>query len=281
MAEQVRMTPDGIPVPPPSPDDVLFREQDGIGWITLNRPVVLNAIDWSLRRRLMAALQWAEAEDAVKVVILHGAGRSFCAGGDIQSTPPEDGLPSPGAMEICMAIWRMPKPVIAAVQGHAVGQGCELAGVCDLTIAAEDAKFGEIQIRHGFGPPILITPYLAGPKQAKELLLLGEMHDAQEAVRLGLVNRVVPADRLLAEAEQLAKKIAALKQSTVRLNKLLVNRVHELAGLPAGLDYRDDPLVKVYLQGAESQQSEHLKVLRERGWEAFRASRDALYREQG
>src|SRR5579885_202557 len=281
MAANVRMTPDGIPVPPPSPDDVLFREQDGIGWVTLNRPVVLNAIDWSLRRCLLKALTQAADDDAVKVVILHGAGRSFCAGGDIQSTPPEDGQPSPGAMEICMAIWRMPKPVIAAVQGHAVGQGCELAGICDLTIAADDAKFGEIQIRHGFGPPILISPYLAGPKQAKELLLLGEIYDAQEAMRLGLVNRVVPADQLLAEAEQLAKKIAALKQSTVRLNKLLVNRVHELAGLPAGLDYRDDPLVKVYLQGAESQQSEHLKVLRERGWEAFRASRDALYREQG
>src|SRR5689334_16737835 len=93
MAANVRMTPDGIPVPPPSLDDVLFREQDGIGWITLNRPVVLNAVDWSLRRRLMAALERAEADDAVKVVIMHGAGRSFCAGGDIQSTPPEDGQP--------------------------------------------------------------------------------------------------------------------------------------------------------------------------------------------
>ncbi|HLZ69256.1 MAG TPA: enoyl-CoA hydratase/isomerase family protein [Dehalococcoidia bacterium] len=276
----MRMTPDGIPVPPPSADDVLFREQDGIGWVTLNRPVVLNAIDWSLRRRLMAALEWAEREDAVKVVILHGAGRSFCAGGDIQSTPSEDGLPSPGAMEICMAIWRLPKPVIAAVQGHAVGQGCELAGICDLTIAAADAKFGEIQIRHGFGPPILISPFLTGPKQAKELLLLGEMYDAYEARRLGLVNRVVPAERLLAEAEQMARKIIALKQSTVRLNKLLVNRVHELAGLPAALDYRADPLVQAYVQGADSTQSEHLRVLRDQGWEAFRASRDALYREQ-
>ncbi len=276
----MRTTPDGIEVPPPSADDVLFREQDGIGWITLNRPVVLNAIDWSIRRRLMAALEWAEREDAVKVVILHGAGRAFCAGGDIQSTPPEDGLPSPGAMEICMAIWRLPKPVIAAVQGHAVGQGCELAGVCDLTIAADDAQFGEIQIRHGFGPPILISPFLMGPKQAKELLLLGEIYDAHEAQRLGLVNRVVPAERLLEEAEQIAKKLAALKQSTVRLNKLLVNRVHELAGLHAALDYRADPVVQAYQQGSESAQSEHLNVLRERGWEAFRESRDALYREQ-
>jgi len=272
--------PGQIEIPPPSPDDVLFREEDGIGWITLNRPVVLNAINWSIRRRLWAALQWAEREEAVKTVILHGAGRAFCAGGDIQSTPPEDDLPTPGAMEICLAIWRMPKPVIAAVQGHAVGQGCELAGVCDLTIAADDAKFGEIQIRHGFGPPILITPYLMGPKQAKEILLLGEIVDAVEAQRLGLVNRIVPADRLLAEAAQIARKIGALNQRTVRLNKLLVNRVHELAGLQAGLDYRDDPLVQAYQQAApdDAGLNEHLGVLREQGWEAFRQSRDARYR---
>ncbi len=144
-------TPQGIEIPPPSPDDVLYRADGDVAWITLNRPVVLNAINWSIRRWLMRALTRAREDEAVKVVILSDAGRSFCAGGDIQSTPPpDDGEPIPGAMEICMAIWQMPKPVIAAVRGHAVGQGCELAGICDLTVAAEDARFGEIQIRHGF-----------------------------------------------------------------------------------------------------------------------------------
>lgn len=137
-------------IPPPSLDDVLYEKDEGFARVILNRPVVLNAINWSIRRRLMVALRQAEVDDDVKAVILTGAGRAFCAGGDIQSTPPPDDEPSPGAMEICMTIWQMPKPVIAAVNGHAVGQGCELAGVCDITIAAEDAKFGEIQIRHGF-----------------------------------------------------------------------------------------------------------------------------------
>lgn len=276
------MTASGQPeIPPPSLDDVLFREEDGIGWITLNRPVVLNAINWSIQRRLLAGLEWAEREDAVKVVILHGAGRSFCAGGDIQSTPPDDDLPTPRGMDIFMKIWQLAKPVIAAVQGHAVGQGVELAGICDLTIAAEDAKFGEIQIRHGFGPPLLITPFLTGPKQAKELLLTGEMFDAREAQRLGLVNRVVPTDRLLEESATLARKIGTLPQKAVRLNKLLVNRVHELAGLQAALNYRDDPVVQAFQQAGADQESqnEHLKVLREQGWEAFRQSRDAMYRE--
>jgi enoyl-CoA hydratase len=271
-----------IIIPPPSLDDVLFSERDGIGWVTLNRPVVLNAVNWSILRRLKVALDQAASNENVKVVILHGAGRSFCAGGDIQSTPPTDDLPTPSAMEIYTAIWEMPKPVIAAVTGHAVGQGCELAGVCDLTIAAEDARFGEIQIRHGFGPPLLITPYLLGPKQAKELLLLGEMVDANEARRLGLVNRVVPTDRLLDEAETIAKKMIALPQKAVRLNKLLVNRVHELAGLRQAFNYRDDPVVQAYqnAQPGDEGLNEHLKVLREQGWEAFRDSRDKLYREQ-
>jgi enoyl-CoA hydratase/carnithine racemase len=265
-------------IPPPSPDDVLFREHDGIGWITLNRPVVLNAIDWSIRRRLMAALQEAERNEAVRTVLLHGAGRAFCSGGDLQSRPPDDGRPTPGAMAIFLAIWEMPKPVIAAVHGYAVGQGCELASVCDLTIAADDARFGEIQIRHGFGPPLLIAPYLLGMKQAKELLLLGEMIDAETALRIGLVNRIVPAARLLEEAESVARKLAALPAKAVQLNKLLVNRAYELAGIRQAFAYRDDPVVRAFQETRPGDgPNEHLRILREQGWEAFRASRDAMY----
>jgi enoyl-CoA hydratase len=272
--------PQQIEIPPPSPDDVLYRSDGAIAWITLNRPVVLNAVNWSIRLRLMKALRQAAAEDEVKVVILTGAGRAFCAGGDIQSTPPPDDEQIPDGMEIFMTIWQMPKPVIAAVRGHAVGQGTELAGICDLTIATEDAKFGEIQIRHGFGPPLLISPYLIGLKQAKELLLLGEIVDAREAMRLGLVNRVVADDQLETVVEEMARKMAALPQRAVKSNKLLVNRVYELAGFRDALDYRDDPLIKAVSESAgDPDLNEHLRVLREQGWEAFRRSRDAMYRE--
>jgi enoyl-CoA hydratase len=270
-------TPQQIEIPPPSLDDVLYRKDQGFAWVTLNRPVVLNAVNWSIRRRLFWALEQAEADDEVRAVILTGAGRAFCAGGDLQSTPPEDDLPTPGAMEICLKIWNMPKPVIAAVRGHAVGQGVQFAGICDLTIAAEDARFGEIQIRHGFGPPILITPFLVGLKQAKEMLLLGEVVDAQAALRLGLVNRVVPGDQLLVEAEVIARKIAALPPRAVRLNKLLVNRTHELSGLFAALDYRSDP--RISGDAAPAAPDPHLAVLQEQGWEAFKQSRDVLYRD--
>jgi enoyl-CoA hydratase/carnithine racemase len=276
--EPQRLGDGGVPIPPPSLDDVLLDRREGYAIVTLNRPVVLNAINWSILRRLKWALDEAEADDAVKAIILTGAGRAFCAGGDLQSRPPEDGQPNPRAMDIYMKIWSMPKPVIAAVRGYAVGQGVELAGVCDLTVAGESAQFGEIQIRHGFGPPVLITPYTtAGHKQAKELLLLGEQYDAREAQRLGLVNRVVPDDEVLAEAERIAVKLASLSQRTVRQNKVLVNRAYELAGFREALDYRSDPTVQAAAEGTPDAQSEHIRTLREKGWEAFRESRDKLY----
>ena len=117
-------------------------------------------------------------------------------------------------------------------------------------------------------------------KQAKELLLLGEIVDAREAQRLGLVNRVVPADQVLTEAEAIARKLAALPQRAVRTNKLLVNRTYELAGFRDALEYRDDPLIKAVGESTgDARQNEHLRVLREQGWEAFRRSRDAMYDE--
>ena len=268
-----------VEIPPPSLDDVLYERREASAVITLNRPIVLNAINWSILRRLFWALEKAETDDDVKAIILTGAGRAFSAGGDIQSTPPPDEDPTPGGSQITMKIWSMPKPVIAAVRGYAVGQGNELAGICDFTIAAEDAVFGELQIRHGFAPPTLITPFLVGMKQAKEILMLGERINAAEALRLGLVNRVVPGDQLMAAAEEMAKKLAALPQKTVRLNKQLVNRSYELAGFRQALDYRSDPAIAAFTGQEAAEPDPHLQVLRNQGWEAFRKSRDALYQE--
>jgi enoyl-CoA hydratase/carnithine racemase len=272
-------SPQQIEIPPPSIDDVLYEKRESFAVITLNRPVVLNALNWSIMRRLWWALGEAEKDDDVKSVILTGAGRAFSAGGDIQSTPPPDNEPSPSGMQINLKIWEMPKPVIAAVKGYAVGQGHELAGMCDMTVASDDAVFGELQIRHSFGPPILVTPFLTGIKQAKEILMLGERINAKDALRLGLVNRVVPADEVMKTAEDMARKMAALPQKTVRSNKLLVNRAYELQGFRQALDYRADPAIAEALGTAAQEPDPHIKVLREQGWEAFRASRDQLYKD--
>jgi enoyl-CoA hydratase/carnithine racemase len=277
-----RYTPDGQEVPPPSENDVLYERDEGFAWITLNRPLVLNAVDWSLRRGMGRALDRAEADEEVRAIVLRGAGRAFCAGGDLQGSPePDDGVETPSAMDLMLRIWMCEKPVIAAVRGHAVGQGCEWAGVCDMTIAADDAQLGEIQIRHGFGPPILITPFLAGLKNAKELLMLGSVVGAEEALRMGLVNRVVPGADLFEEAAKVAKQFAALPPHGVRLNKFLVNRVYELQAFREALNYRDDPAIQA-LSGAASADAvgtDRLRTLREQGWNEFLKQRDAAFRE--
>ena len=263
-------------IPPPSLDDVLYESKGDYGVITLNRLVVLNAINWSISRRLWSALDAAKADEGAKSIILTGAGRAFSAGGDIQSTPPPDDEATPGGMEIVQRIWNSEKPIIAAVRGYAVGQGCEIAGMCDLTIAADDAVFGELQIRHGFGPPFLITPFLVGLKQAKEILLLGERINAEEAKRLGLVNRVVPKEQLMDEAVKIARQIASLPEKTVRMNKRLVNRAYEVGGFQEALDYRSAASLAEAL-GGDTRSSEHLNVLEREGWDAFRRSGDAAY----
>ena len=274
-----KQTPDGIPIPPPSPDDVLYESSDGIARIRLNRPLVLNAINRNVTRLLDAALDRAEADDDVRAVILSGAGRAFSAGGDLWSSLYPDHDPAPDSLDVQMRIWSFPKPVIAAVRGHAVGQGCELAGVCDLTIASETARLGEIQIRHGFGIPVLITPFLASQKQAKEVLLLGEVIGAEDALRMGLVNRVVPDDQLEDAATEMAAKLASLPPSVVRLNKRLVNMVYEQMGLVDAVRYRDNDDLRELLEAEDTVGTGRQRVREDQGWAAFKRERDRGYEE--
>ncbi|MCK9485906.1 MAG: enoyl-CoA hydratase/isomerase family protein [Dehalococcoidia bacterium] len=279
-----RYTPEGFEVPAPSEDDVRYEVRDEVAWVTLNRPLVLNAVDWSLTYHFGRALERAETDDAAKVVVVTGAGRAFCAGGDLQSArfyPKPDDVPAGSMMDNVMRIWHMPKPVIAAVRGHAVGQGIEIAGMCDMTIASETAQFGEIQIRHGFGPPMLVSPFLTGLKNAKWIMMTGEVFDAEQALRMGIVNEVVSDADLETATQTLARKMASLPPTALALNKLVVNRVYELAGFQQALNYRDDPVIQE-LQNAtrgDTVSAERLATLREQGWEAFKQQRDAAFRE--
>ena len=272
-----KKTPDGIPIPPPSPDDVLYESDDGVARITLNRPIVLNAINKNVNRLLDVALDRAEADEDVRAVILTGAGRAFSAGGDLWSSLYPDDDPAPNAVDLQLRVWSFPKPVIAAVRGHAVGQGCELAGVCDLTIAAESARLGEIQIRHGFGIPMLITPFIVGQKQAKEILLLGEIVTAEDALRMGMVNRVVADDELDEAANEMAHKLAALPPAVVRLNKRLVNLVYEQMGLIDAVRYRDNDALQDLLEADDAVGAGRHLIREEQGWAAFKRERDQGY----
>jgi enoyl-CoA hydratase/carnithine racemase len=184
-------------------EEVVLYERDGrLGLVTLNRPAKLNAINMQLRDQLLAQLQAADADPSTSVVILRAEGRSFCVGYDIGAQDSEreawrhDALRwhqhLGNGLSIEMAPWYMRKPVIASVQGHALGGGCELAMFCDITIAAINATFGEPEVRFSNTGPAIVMPWMIGYKKARELLYLGDTIDAEAARDLGMVNRVVP-----------------------------------------------------------------------------------------
>lgn len=210
-------------------DDVLLLDRDGpVATLTLNRPAVLNALNATLLDRLDETLAELDADSAVRAVILTGCGeRAFAAGADIGEL---GAIASPAAgqrlaargQRVTLAIERMRAPVIAAVNGFALGGGCELALACDVRIASENARFGQPEVNLGLVPGYGGTqrmPRLLGGGAAMLLCLTGEPIDAAEALRIGLVQRVVPLADLAAEARRIATTIAAKAPLAVAATK--------------------------------------------------------------
>ncbi|MGX7679005.1 enoyl-CoA hydratase/isomerase family protein [Jatrophihabitans sp. DSM 45814] len=209
-------------------DNVLYSVRESVAEITLNRPDKLNAISAAVHRDLLAALKTAGADQQIRSVVISGAGRAFCAGGDIRNPDADSGSVNP--RDLASAIWDMPKPVIAKVHGYCLGQACEFAAVCDLTVASEDAMFGEVEVTNGWGPPIVITPYVMSLKHAAEFLMLGEMISAAEAHRIGLVNRVVPLDQLDAAVDKITSRLNNFTPEILASDKRLLHQVYEVSG---------------------------------------------------
>jgi enoyl-CoA hydratase len=227
------------------PEPLVLSERRGaVALLTLNRPDKLNAINGPVMQALDAALDAAEADDAVRAIVVAGAGRAFSAGFDLDMGLGDAGKPDPRAvrralendLRLIMRFWDSPKPTVAAVHGYCLGSAMELALACDLTVAAEDCRFGEPEVKFGSGIVALLLPWLAGPKAAKFLLLTGEDRaTAAEMQAMGLVNRVVPAAKLLDEAVGLAGRIAANDAQAVRLTKQAINRSLDIGGMRQAL----------------------------------------------
>jgi 2-(1,2-epoxy-1,2-dihydrophenyl)acetyl-CoA isomerase len=234
---------DEQPAERPLEEQVLHRVDERVAWITLNRPEVRNAITPQQRNRVIDLLEEASASLDVGAVVLTATGKGFCTGADLRSgrsapAPKPEGAPERivgdaarmirrGAQRLVAAVLDCEKPVVAAVNGTAAGIGAHLAFACDLVVAVEEARFIEVFVRRGISPDgggAYLLPRLVGLQTAKELVFFGDDLPAAEAQRLGLVNRVVPAERLEEEASALARRLAAGPTKAIGMAKWLLNR---------------------------------------------------------
>lgn len=230
-------------------DLVKYAVDGRVGIVTINRPDKLNAISLELKHTLIERLLAADADAATSVVVLRAEGRAFSAGYDISPNPARaarrgnalawhESLTDDIRLE--MTPWDMRKPVIASVQGHCLGGGCELMMLCDLAIAADDATFGEPEIRFSNVGPGLVMPFVIGLRRAREILYSGDPIDAKKALEYGMVNRVVPRAQLEAATLTWARRLALISPEALMGTKLATRRGAEAAGfrnaMLAGLD---------------------------------------------
>jgi len=267
---------------PQAVEPILLREETSWGVrLTLNRPAKLNALSAELRDALAEAIADAAADDRARVIAIAGAGRAFCAGYDLSEAAPPTAWQWRDVLErdvrATLAIWSCPKPVIAQVHGYALAGGLELAMACDLVVAAEGSQLGEPEIRFGSAPVTLLMPFVVGQKKTRELLLTGDLIDAVEAERIGLVNRVVPADRLALEVDALADRLARVPPDVMAPTKLMLNRTMDAAGFAAAVEMGLD--LQAFINMSETAR-EFDGIVRAEGLKAALAWRDRRYDER-
>jgi enoyl-CoA hydratase len=223
-------------------------QQPRVARLLLNRPERYNAINDEMPREIRAAVEWANAQPAVQVIVVEGAGRGFCGGYDLGETAAEvidhpcqqeaypwDPMTDYAHMkrntEDFMSLWRSPKPTIAKVHGAAVAGGSDIAMCCDLLVVAEDARIGYMPTRVWGCPTTAMWTYRLGPLRAKQLMFTGDVIDGRTAADWGLANRCVPAEQLEEAVMQLAQRIAGVPASHLAMHKLVVNQVLLSMGL--------------------------------------------------
>jgi enoyl-CoA hydratase/carnithine racemase len=263
---------------------VLYETRGPAAWVTLNRPEKLNALTKEMVAGLHMAMDAALADDQVKVVVLTGAGQAFSSGFDIGQDAGLEGADAwrqvlRADVEVTMRLRTLEKPTVAAVKGWCLGGACELALACDLIVAAEDARFGEPEIRFGSGPVTLLMPFALGEKKTNELLLTGDSIAADQAEQLGLVNRVVVAEELEATVAELVRKIAPTPLPILKLTKLALVRAAEAKGLREAVSANLD--LSAILNATDTPEGrEFTRIAKEQGLKAALAWRDARYGDE-
>lgn len=271
--------------------NIIYEKKPPVAYITLNRPEKVNALSVDLQMEVREALEDAGWKDnEIRVVIIKGAGRGFSAGFDLSGRSDADavqwranflkgqGFSATGWWDV---FWGNPKPLIAQVHGFCIAGGCATACFCDLCICSEDALFGAPEVR--FSGPYLpaIWPWIIGMRKARELLYTGNLIDAQEALRLGLVNKVVPRDKLDDEVNKLAGTIAKVPAACNEYSKKLVNMTYELMNIRLVME-RSSELEAACLASTDSlpEIAEFQKIAQEKGLNAALAWNSARFAEE-
>ena len=276
-------------------ETIIYETKGPVATLTLNRPDALNAISQQMTAELHRALDEADADGQVRAIILTGAGRGFSAGYDIARRPdgraPLDGrgvehadflkdwwTRDAASTQRLLHLWHLSKPVIAAVHGWVMGGGFWYALACDITIAADNAVFAQPEVRHTSNTTILFAA-LAGWKAAHRYALTGDHFDAAEALRLGLVNEVVPPEQLLPKARALAERIARVPEPSVRLNKAVTCYGLLAMGLGAGM-LMNVPLSAMAHASYNAERGDLLEAMKAGGLKAFLETRDGGFRPE-
>lgn len=264
--------------------DLRIDIRDRVARITIDRPTRLNSLRMTISdRALIEALGDLGRNPEIKAIILTGAGdKAFCTGWDLEAVGAtslaelESMIRS--NLELFFAVWNQPQPVIAAINGYAVGTGSALALCCDMALASDTARLGEPEIRHGALSPFLILPFLTHAKPVHEIYYTGDLIDAEELYRLGLVNRVVPLAELEDAAWAYAARIAKVPAYSLQMTKRSLRAAYDVMGLSSVV--RQHGLADTLVIGADfPEQKALLEILVQQGMRAFLDARDGPFKE--
>lgn len=257
---------------------------DAVAHLVLNRPARLNALDKAALIEINQAMDQAEADPQVRVIVVSGAGRAFSSGFDLKAQMEQRPEGAQVWREILdldfdttMRFWNSPKPTIAAVHGACLAGAFELAMACDITIASEDAVFGEPELKFGAGIVTLLLPWMTSPKHAKRIILSADDRiSAPEALAMGLISRVVAPGTQLEAALRTARGIALMDPQLVMQTKLALNRTYDIQGLQTALRMALDIDHAIESQGSPDKRA-FMDIARERGMREAIAWRDARF----
>jgi enoyl-CoA hydratase/carnithine racemase len=263
---------------------ITYETDERVALIAFNRPKQHNAFNEPLRREIPEAVRRADTDPNIRVIVVTGAGgKSFSAGYDLkelpESQPPIDALRDRMASdcEFTYAVWRCSKPTIAMIDGWCLGGALEFAQMCDIRYCSDDSKFAVIETRFSFGIATLVMPWIMG-QRARELIYTGDMFGADEALRLGLINRVFPKADLRAETMKIAKRMSQVALACLQWNKRALNQTLETQGFGNALRYGVEACSM--MDATETPEYRHFEELRRsRGLGAALQWRDSLFAE--